>query len=121
MLLRMVPCLLVMGTIFFLSDTPGDRINQLLPAQTSDKFCHFVAYGVLAASFLFAFSPLYRWKYPVRTMIFVVILSFLYGCLDEFHQSFIVLRSPDGADIVADISGALCCCLLWRCFVWKKE
>ncbi len=112
-IMRMVPCLLVMGTIFFLSHTPGEEIAALLPSETNDKLCHFLAYFVLAASFLWAFSPSWRQKFPFYAAILVVFFSFLYGCFDEFHQSFIVSRTADGADIIADSCGAICCSILW--------
>ncbi len=119
-LLRMIPACLMMGIIFLLSHTPGSEL-QLPVLPYSDKICHFLAYAALAAGYLFGFSPHYRRKFPLRVMALTVLFSFIYGCLDEYHQSFIPLRSPDAADIAADTVGALCCAVFWRSFFWKKK
>lgn len=110
-LLRMTPTLFVMGVIFFLSHTPGNAFD--LPAISGlDKIYHFLVYALLAASLLWMIPC--RCSFPWRTIFFVVLFAMFYGCLDEIHQSFIPLRSPDLYDIVADGCGALSCCLLWR-------
>ena len=97
--------ILVMGTIFFLSHQQGDSLY--LPALPGiDKLAHLLAYGVLAAATLFAFSD--RWKAD-RAGLAVLITTFFclfYGITDELHQSFIPGRAPSIVDIVADCAGA---------------
>ena len=96
---------LVMGTIFYLSHQPDDSLH--LPDITGlDKFLHGLAYGVLAASVLFALSPARSRRQPLRTGAGVVFFCLLYGISDEFHQSFIPGRCPSAGDLVADILGA---------------
>ena len=103
--LRWVPMFLVMGTIFYLSHQPGDSLH--LPDITDlDKLLHGMAYGVLAASVLFALSPARYRHQPVRAGAGVVLFCLLYGISDEFHQSFIPGRCPSAADLVADTLGA---------------
>jgi len=50
---------------------------------------------------------------PGRTVILTVLFCLLYGIGDEYHQSFIVLRSVSILDVLADTAGAFCCSLLW--------
>ena len=42
--LRIVPMIFVMGTIFFLSHQPGDQLS-LPPLPGLDKLAHLAAYG----------------------------------------------------------------------------
>ncbi len=107
-----------MGGISGLSHTPGD-VLLLPPMAYSDKLCHAAAYAVLTATFLWAFSPGYRRRFPSLVAMLSVVLSFLHGCADEFHQSFVPLRCPDAADVVADTIGAFCCSFLWWWF-WGR-
>jgi len=104
-MLKMVPMLVVMGTIFYLSHQPGDTFD--LPELVNfDKLLHAVAYGVLAASVLFAAPVWLKTKSLVLTAIVAVFICFLYGISDEFHQSFIPGRFVSGWDVAADVFGA---------------
>ena len=110
--LTRLPLILIMGTIFFLSHRPGDSFN--LPDITDlDKLLHCIAYGVLAATALFALEPHFRRSRPWASSLLVVGFCLLYGISDEFHQSFVPGRMPSIWDIVADVTGALLCVSLW--------
>ncbi len=109
--IRIVPMTMVMGTIFLLSHQSGDSID--LPSfPGADKVAHMMAYGALALSFLWYFGK-QGTKQRMRTVLFTVALCLLYGISDEFHQSFIPLRSVSGLDIVADTMGALIVACVW--------
>jgi len=103
MILRFIPVITVMATIFLLSHTPGDD----LPSQLAglDKLCHAIAYGALATTAIFAILP---WSHKRRQVMALAVWLFclLHGLSDEFHQSFIAGRYPSGADIIADGIGA---------------
>jgi len=100
-----------MGTIFFLSHQSGDSLD--LPSfPGADKLAHMSAYGVLALSVLWFFGKK-GLNNPGRTIFTTVLFCLLYGMTDEYHQSFIPLRSVSIYDLLADIAGAVCCSLIW--------
>lgn len=110
--LRMVPMILVMGTIFYLSHQPGDTLD--LPVWPGiDKMAHLLVYGLLAAATLLAFDE--RWKIgKTRLILFITpIFCLFYGITDEIHQSFVPGRFPSFADILADVAGAVLVSLVW--------
>ena len=95
-----------MGMIFFLSHQPGD-FSHLPQFIGIDKLLHAIAYGILAAAFLYGLHPLPQ---PSgRAVISVIVVSFctLYGISDEYHQSFIPGRFVSVWDVAADGFGAL--------------
>ena len=114
--LRLVPMLLMMGTIFFLSNQPGDALQvKLFPG--ADKVSHMLAYGILAATVIFVFAPEVRARRRVLVLVVSLGVTTLYGVLDEYHQSFIPLRHPEVGDVAADMLGAALVGLLW--FYWS--
>lgn len=111
-LLRLVPVVLCMGTIFILSNQPGDVLSlSLFPGE--DKVAHVIAYAVLAATILYAFPPCVRNSKKGLVWTVVLLVAFGYGFSDEFHQSFIDGRTSSYADLAADFTGALLTCLIW--------
>ena len=114
--LRFFPMLLVMATIFFLSQLPGDSIH-LPPFPHADKVAHCLIYAALASTVIFAFSP----RRPLAGAALAFVISALYGASDEWHQSFVVGRDMSFFDFLADCFGAalvIGCWLLWR---WRRE
>jgi len=110
---------MVMGTIFLLSHQTGDSID--LPSfPGADKVAHMIAYGALALSFLWYFGKQGA-KQRMRTVLFTVALCLVYGLSDEFHQSFIPLRSVSSLDIVADTTGALIVACIWFYSSWVRQ
>jgi VanZ family protein len=91
----------VMAVIFFLSHQPDIPLPQTVSFQ--DKILHLIAYGVLAATVLWAIHPV---RSPAACFG-VVVFCLLYGISDEFHQSFIPGRSPSIYDVYADVLGAV--------------
>ena len=110
--LRMIPMLVMMGIIFFLSHQPGDQLD-VVDFPFLDKIGHFIFYGLLAATVLLVPSRKFKRSRPVLTAAITVFVCVLYGVTDEFHQSFIPNRYVSVADIVADGLGALCVSLFW--------
>ncbi len=110
--LRIIPMLLVMGTIFSLSNQPGDTLD--LPSIIHiDKLAHLLVYGLLAGTVIYAFQPGYRIKSPKFVCFFTIIICFVFGVSDEFHQTFIPYRSASINDIVADTLGAVIVSGIW--------
>jgi VanZ family protein len=116
--LRMVPLVLTMGTIFYLSHQPGDRLT--LPSLPGiDKVAHMIAYGFLAATVFFALSEQQKNTKPRSAMLLTMAFCFLYGISDEFHQSFISGRFVSILDLFADCTGAAMTCALWG--RWRRR
>lgn len=103
---RMVPMLLVMGTIFFLSHQSGDDLH--LPSfWGADKLAHFIAYSFLAVTTLFVHAEESKLHFPGRVCLNTVLVAAVYGLSDEFHQSFIPGRFVSVGDLLADTFGGL--------------
>ena len=118
-LLCITPMLGVIGIIFFLSQQPHLSFNPVVSHQ--DKIFHAIAYGVLAASTLFAVLPLGRGVFRSRSRLMltglgVVLFCLFYGISDEFHQSFIPGRESSLLDVAADTAGAVIVVSLWLFF-----
>jgi len=109
--LRLVPMLVVMGTIFFFSHQPGNTLT--LPAIPGiDKICHLAIYALLAMTVLWCLGP-GRQGPPVRVTLKTVLFCLVYGLSDEFHQSYIPQRSVCGFDLLADLAGAILVSVIW--------
>ncbi len=92
--LRMVPLAATMGTIFFLSHQPGDRLS-LPPFPGIDKIGHMMIYGTLAGTVIFAFSARQRDTRPQR----VLFLTMVFVCFMVFPMNFISLLSRGGRPV----------------------
>ncbi|MFC1523754.1 VanZ family protein [Thermodesulfobacteriota bacterium] len=111
-LFRLIPVILTMGMIFFLSHFPGDDLPGGFYGL--DKIAHMGVYGLLAATALFAVKPSWREHAQSLTGLGVVLFCIAYGISDEYHQSFIPGRTTSGYDLLADTAGALMLVGLWR-------
>lgn len=99
------PVILLASIMFFLSSMSLHMDRD--PFPLSDKVAHLTIYGIFAA---FLFRALYYtwphmefWKLGILTIFFTI----LYGMSDEFHQSFVPMRTPDVKDLMADGFGAI--------------
>ena len=102
-----------MGVIFCLSSIHGDHIH--LPAfPYSDKVAHFFAYSFLG--WLISLRKVLRGSAgsmpiavgrPGRWDGLGVMVGWLYGASDEFHQRFVPLRDSSIYDWNADALGIL--------------
>lgn len=106
---RWLPAVLLMTTIFVFSSIP----SQAMPSFDVLDFLvkkggHMLGYGLLALAFL-------RW-FPGRYWL-AIGLAALYGCSDEFHQSFVPGRGASIWDVLLfDAPGAGLALLIhfWR-------
>ena len=117
---RYVPMTLVMGTIFFLSNQPGDTLT-LPDVPNIDKVLHAGIYGLLALTTLFAVGKKRTLARPYQVGFLVIVFCFLYGISDEYHQSFIPGRTPSIWDICADTTGAFLMVVLWLRFFLQND
>jgi len=119
--LHLVPMIVVMGTIFFLSHQPGDSL-YMPQIPCFDKIAHMTVYAMLASAVLYAFhTPSSGLKYEkaVQAGLLTILICIFYGIGDEFHQSFIPGRFVSFFDVVADTLGAVTVCAVW--FLWKRR
>lgn len=109
--LRVLPAIVWMGVIFFLSHQPGETLEEgvlvwiqtVLPFVSDLNFGHFISYFILAVLVYIALGA--RWM-NWRGKLLCIVICVLYGITDEFHQSFVPGRSPDLIDIRNDAIGA---------------
>ncbi len=118
--LRLIPMILVMGIIFFLSNQPGETLS-LPDIPNIDKILHAGIYGLLALATLFAVGKKTTFARPCQVSFLVVVFCFLYGMSDEYHQSFIAGRTPSIWDLCADTTGALLMVILWSRFFLQND
>jgi VanZ family protein len=100
--------------LFVLAHIP---IPQLVyKAQVSDKGLHFLAYLILVFLLWFAISPNKRvnWR---KTAVWLVLFAVVwYGVADELLQRYVVGRSCDVRDFLADLAGTLAGLILFSFF-----
>lgn len=112
---RVVPMLLVMGTIFFVSHQPGSSLH-LPPFPGMDKMCHLAIYGLLALTvvwWLGVGTGQGEGAHLAPVALKTVLFCLVYGLTDEFHQSFIPGRSVSALDLLADTGGAIVVVAIW--------
>jgi VanZ family protein len=82
---------------------------QLLPTFSGmDKLLHFGAYAVLGLLFMRAFTLSASRIGTGRMIVYSILLTALYGISDEVHQFFVVVRTADMMDAIADALGGGC-------------
>lgn len=91
----------------------SDRVLGTGAARAvSDKVLHAGAYAVLAACWLAALRASWPAVAPVPLAWLAACAASLYGATDEWHQSFVVGRTADVWDWVADSAGAAAVALI---------
>ncbi len=96
------PLILYCGLIFFLSSLSSPDTGFVLP----DYLLHTGEYAFLAFLFVRALN---RGTFNIRLkfVIYAAVFSILYGIIDEMHQYFTPLRTPDFYDVLYDVAGSL--------------
>ncbi len=97
---------LAWATLIFLLSSSSLKHAPALDQPLSDKAAHAVFFGILSLLLFRAFHRVAAFSWGRAALLAVVITS-LYGALDEYHQSFVPMRSLELADWVADTMGAL--------------
>lgn len=82
---------------------------------------HFFLYAVLAALLMRALDS--KKEGGWRAFGLAVLICVAYALSDEFHQSFVPGREPDGSDVVVDLAGAVFGAGLWWFWwaVWRNR
>ena len=113
--LRFGPYLFGVVAIWLVSAMERPPIPEPLVFWNSDKLLHMIAYAILATLALFA-AGAHR-----HGAIAAVLMSALYGGVDELHQSFVPGRSSSLLDLVADTLGALLAVTVWLSIKRRKR
>lgn len=78
------------------------------------KFAHMGEYGILFILLFLSFKVSFK---AYRCMMNGILISFIYACIDEFHQTFVSGRSGQFADVCVDMTGVLFAILLILIFL----
>jgi len=84
--------------IFGMSALPGSQV----PGRFG-SLAHFVEYAVFSALLYLALRVDTE---STRAALLAVLIASVYAVSDEFHQSFVPMRTPDPADWLVDTLGA---------------
>jgi len=84
--------------IFAFSSTPGSALPGGYSVQA-----HLIEYAILAVAL---YAALRVDLPPARAAVLAIALASAYGISDEWHQSFVPLRTPDPMDWLLDTTGA---------------
>ncbi len=90
-----------------------------------DKVAHGVMFGGLAATVAVGLRRSNDVILPWRLFLIPFFFAAFYGLTDEIHQLFVIDRTFEVLDIVADAAGALLvqvflCRFCWRIFAQEK-
>jgi len=109
------PVAIWMTVIFYLSNQSSlphapDQLFDLI----GRKLAHFSEYALLAVLVGRALAG--SGKSPVRAFSYTLAICLLYAAGDEWHQSFVPLRTPSPVDIGIDMLGTTsgATAVLWR-------
>lgn len=116
-ILKWMPALIVMGTIFWFSAQPSNALPDFNWAdRIVKKGGHMLGYGLLALSYWTALD----WRKEKRWLAWV--LAILYAMTDEFHQTFSSGRHPSIWDVmIFDNFGALISLWIAGLYIKRKR
>ncbi len=106
-----------MGAIYALS--AQSRLPDLTPGAPGlqEVLGHWAVFGVLAALWWWAL-----WGIGVpQALPYALLITVLYGALDEFHQSFVPNRVPSIGDWLVDLAGAISGLLILQTWLWRTR
>ena len=111
--LPLLPALLYMGLIFFMSSRPCPDALTGWPVFLGMKLVHLLEYGFLALLWLGGLTWSTRWT-TVPVIGVAVAITFLWGISDEVHQYFVPGRTARVSDALTDLIAAMAAALFWR-------
>ena len=98
--IRWLPAFFIICCSWYIS---SQSIVQMPSFNYADKAIHFVCYAGLAFWMAFAYKAK---QFVKKDMGIPIILTSVYGIIDEIHQSFVPGRSCSVFDWIADTTGA---------------
>ena len=111
------PVIIYCFLIYLQSSYPSPDSLPNLPYL--DKLIHLAAYALLGILFFRAYMA-QSFKDNIKlVMILSIVSSSLYGVSDETHQYYVVSRSAELMDVLADIIGSLCGVFVYQLIIEK--
>jgi VanZ family protein len=98
-LLRFLAPIALMGVIFWFSAQPAGA-HHAWWVIIARKLGHITGYALLTTAWWWALRDAVR-----RPVLWAVLISFVYACSDEFHQTFVRGREGTPRDVVIDAVG----------------
>jgi VanZ family protein len=98
------PAILYMLLIWALSSFPIQLDFSRGPLR--DKGVHFVEYGTLSVLLTHALRTTVPQRNALLTWAFAVLITTVWGAIDEIHQAYVPGRFSDVGDLIADGCGA---------------
>lgn len=81
------------------------------------KLAHFTIYLILGSFYFLSFERLNK-----KSICISIILTFLYACTDEYHQSFVPGRGPAFKDVLIDtLGGTVGILLIYKFNLYYKK
>ncbi len=94
-----------MAIVFKLSSLTNEQLEDF--PQIWDKLAHFLEYATLAGCYAMIWTRNEWSRRQWLRVLIVGVLALVYGCTDEYHQSFVEGRDCSALDLVADLTGGL--------------
>ena len=90
--------------------------KYVFPVRKCAHFTIYLILGILVISLLSEYSIL-----NFKTVLYTLLIVFLYACSDEFHQLFVSGRSSEIGDVLIDSSGGFIGSYLYYLFRRKRK
>lgn len=121
-----VPPIAYMALIAWFSAQPGHGLD-LSHVPLRDKGVHFIEFALLAILFgraLWLVRPALDRSRPraiARGALLAILLTAIWGYLDELHQAFVPGRTSDRWDLLADVLGAIAGSSVYFGALWLRR
>lgn len=113
--------LIYAGLIFAISSIP-EITPPSLGFELEDKVYHFLEYSIFSFLLYLAFFKAKTYFFKKNLFLLSSLIGILYAYSDEFHQRFILGRSYDLYDFLADCLGIILIqVVLWGYRKWKNR
>ncbi len=103
--------ILIALEIFLVSSIPGSTISS---GPDFSILYHFISFFLLGLFFLISVKD--KKKVIGKNLLLVLAILLVYAILDELHQFFVPLRTPDVADFLVDSAGIFLSTFLYKYF-----
>ena len=105
-----LPPLLLMALIYLFSSLPGDVENEalnfmLMLKPTLQNVLHIPLFGLLQYLWLRALAKVGMAGYGA--ILVALVITFSYGLIDEYHQTFVAGRYASLGDVCLNLLGVL--------------
>ena len=116
--LALIPLLIYWPTLFILTHMPVPLLVR--QAHVSDKGLHFLAFLILVFLLWSVVGSGSKINWPKAAVWWVLLVTVVYGVVDEWLQSFITGRSPSIYDFLANLSGVATALVLFTFFRFRQ-